>query len=191
MNPEIALKPVEFEDLQLLKSYRNNPNIMRWCRQYKLLSFHDQKEWYKKINDSDEIEMRVIVAKKENQSITNERNNLQYIIIGVCGLTSIDFINRRAEFSLYIAPEYQGHGNAKAALIKLFKFGFDDLNLNIIWGESFEGNPAINIFKKMMFEEGKRRQFYYKNGKYVNAVLYSITKNEYNDFIQLNMFDKS
>ena len=39
----------------------------------------------------------------------------QWRDIGVCGLTKIDNINQNAEFSLYVAPEYQGRGSAKQA----------------------------------------------------------------------------
>lgn len=174
---ELLLRPIEFEDLMLLKNYRNHPDIMRWCRQYRMLSYHDQQEWYRKINESDRVEMYAVCGRKETGDVDSKP-----VIIGVCGLTSIDLINRRAEFSLYIGKEHQNHGYARHALIELFKHGFNNLNLNLIWGETIEGNPAIKLFKKIgMFKEGTRRQFYYKDGRYKNAELYSITKDEFNE----------
>jgi len=101
-------------------------------------------------------------------------------LVGVCGLTSIDWVNRRAEFSLYIASEYQGNGYGEAALRLLVEHGFNVLNLNSIWGEAFDGNPAINMFKKVGFiEEGRRRQFYFREGKYIDAILFSLMRSEY------------
>ena len=103
-------------------------------------------------------------------------------LIGVCGLTSIDWVNRRAEFSLYIGPEHGKKGYGESALRKLLRIGFDVLNLNCIWGESFHGNPAIEMFKRIGFKyEGDRREFYFRNGSYINASLWSLLKNDYNN----------
>lgn len=102
------------------------------------------------------------------------------LLVGVCGLTSIDWINRRAEFSLYLGPEHQGQGLGEAALRALCAHGFNVLNLNCIWGEAFDGNPAIKMFERVGFkEEGRRRQFYYREGKYIDAVLFSLLRSEY------------
>ena len=97
-------------------------------------------------------------------------------IAGVCGLTGIDYINRRAEFSLYIDPSRHRTGLGSAALKSLVSFGFNTLGLNLIWGESFDGNPAIKMFERVGFErEGTRREFYFRDGKFIDAHLFSIT----------------
>ena len=100
--------------------------------------------------------------------------------MGVCGFTSIDHFNRRAEFSLYIAKEHQKHGYGAEALRVLFNHGFLDLGFNCIWGETFEGNPATKTFEKIgMKREGTRRQFYFKNGKMIDAHIYSVLGSEW------------
>lgn len=171
MNGELTLKRIERRNLQLLMHQRNKKEIMRWCRQNKLLSIYDQEKWYEKINTDPSIEMFLIYYN------TSFRENYD---VGVCGLTSIDHINRRAEFSLYIYPEKQGKGLGQEALKNLFCFGFNSLNLNIIWGETFDKNPAEKLFTKIgMQKEGTRRQFYYKEGQYIDAHLYSVTRDEF------------
>jgi len=166
----IKLKKIEEYDLQLLRSWRNDDRIMKWCRQNDLLSSTDQVRWYEKINIDPTIKMYLITTLIKG--CTN--------CIGVCGLTSIDLINSRAEFSLYIAPEYQNKGYGKTTLITLLNKGFNDFNLNLIWGETFNKNPAYKMFKSLGFKkEGTRRQFYYKNGKYVDAHLVSILRKEW------------
>jgi ribosomal-protein-alanine N-acetyltransferase len=103
-------------------------------------------------------------------------NHLELACLGVCGLTSMDLINRRAEFSLYIGPEFQGQGFGKNALKTLLAHGFRNYGLNRIWGESFEGNPAIAMFESLGFEpEGIRKEFYFKGGKFIDAYLFSIS----------------
>jgi RimJ/RimL family protein N-acetyltransferase len=101
-------------------------------------------------------------------------------IVGVAGLTSIDRLARRAEFSLYIGPEHHGEGYGRKALIALFTKGFRDLGLNLIWGESFDGNPAIRLFESLgMIREGTRRDFYFKDGRFIDAHLFSIRSTEW------------
>jgi RimJ/RimL family protein N-acetyltransferase len=147
--------------------WRNDYRIWRWCRQNDVLNFKNHVDWFDRISTDNSIKMYTIDS---NSGYT----------IGICGLTDIDRVNQRAEFSLYIGPEYQNKGGATAALKTLISHGFMNQNLNVIWGETFDGNPAYNMFLKLgMKHEGTRRQFYFKEGKYIDAHLVSMTKQEF------------
>ncbi len=139
--------------------------MYRWCRQYEPVGVNHHEDYWEKVDKDPHTRMYGV-----------EHGG---ILVGICGLTSIDWINRRAEFSLYIDPDKHGQGLGERALSKLVSHGLNVLNLNCIWGEAFEGNPAIEMFKKVGFkEEGRRRQFYYREGKYIDAVLFSTLKEE-------------
>jgi RimJ/RimL family protein N-acetyltransferase len=154
---------------------RNDPNVMRWCRQNQPLHWGDHEDWFRKQREDPSIEMWAITSKD------NAGEDI-YSLVGVCGLTDIDHLNRRAEFSLYIGKSYWGKGLGTYALFQLFLKGFNDLNLNLIWGETFKDNPARKLFRHMgMTEEGTRRSFYYKNGLYTDAILYSIKAEEFDN----------
>lgn len=102
-------------------------------------------------------------------------------MVGVCGLTSIDKINQKAEFSLYIAPDMQHKGFGRAALALLLHHGFNDFNLNRIWGESFDGNPAQKMFARMgMQKEGTLRESYFRGGKFIDSHIWAITRSQFN-----------
>lgn len=162
------LRPIEEADLVKLWVYRNDPNIYSWCRQRDYISKESHYRWYKSLVDRDDVIMWAI------------REHVTDPVIGVCGLTDIDRVNSRAEFSLYIGPDYQGKGYATRALASLLDRAFKVENLNLVWGETFEGNPAYKIFEKLGMEcEGVRQQFYYREGKYINALLYSITEEQW------------
>ena len=149
--------------------WRNDYKIWKWCRQNDQLINKNHLDWFDNIRNDPTIKMYAIL----NQIDEN---------VGVCGLTDIDRLNQRAEFSLYIGPEYQNKGYGKAALKTLLSHGFMNQNLNVIWGETFEGNPAYDMFIKLgMRHEGTRRQFYYKEGKFIDAHLVSITRIEYEE----------
>lgn len=142
---------------------RNNPDIWKWCRQYTLLSDQSQIDWVNHIARDPTIEM---FAVRETNSALQ---------IGVCGFTSIDHRNRKAEFSLYISPGAQGDGYGYEALETLVDHGFRDFGFNSIWGEVYDGNPAMKIFKKVGFSEvGIFRESYFRDGKFIDSVLIDI-----------------
>jgi Acetyltransferases, including N-acetylases of ribosomal proteins len=131
-----------------------------------LISDLDQKQWFEKQNNDPHTHMYTVWCKANR--------------VGAAGLTSHDFQNRRAEFSLYIDPEKQENGIGTAALKTLLNHGFKNLNLHSIWGETFEDNKAMKMFESLGFkQEGVRRDFYFKKGKYINAYLYSILEDEW------------
>lgn len=167
---EITLGPLDSTDLGLIRSWRNDYNIWRWCRQVGFISDAEQIRWFNKQSEDPTIKMFKILAK------TNEKA----VPVGVCGLTSLDYLNRRAEFSLYTAPDVQRRGIGQHALSILLEHSFNNLGLNLIWGETFEHNPAQRMFEKLGFKrEGTRRSFYFRDGRFIDAHLYSITAEEF------------
>lgn len=163
----VTLRSLEPEHNVQAREWRNDIKIWSWCRQNTLISKLEQEKWYQSLLGNASIKMFSIYDAGEN-------------FVGVCGYTSIDSFNRRAEFSLYIAPKYQKKGNAKAALVTLFSHGFLDLGFNCIWGETFADNPAFDMFMKLgMTLEGLRRQFYFKGGKFIDCHIVSILRDEW------------
>lgn len=128
--------------------------------------------------------------------------------VGTCGLTSIDMEARRAEFSLFIAPEFQGKGLGKTAMRDLLEYGYLTMNLRLIYGETFvypqdariflekneqkfieteEGlvNPAWAMFQDFGFvREGLLRRYYVKFGYYVDAIRFSMEKDRWKYCLQ-------
>ncbi len=163
---KIHLLAPTYDNIAPSFEWRNNFSIWRWCRQNDVLNFKNHLDWFDKIAKEASIKMYGIYDGPR--------------FLGVCGLTDIDRLNQRAEFSLYIAPEHQRKGYAKSALKTLLSHGFMNQNLNVIWGETFEGNPAYDMFLKLgMKHEGTRRQFYFKEGKHIDAHLVSMTRQEF------------
>lgn len=162
----VSLGPLESGYSEIIRSWRNNRSIFAWCRQKTVISDLEQERWIDAQSKNPSIQMFGIFRCGE--------------IVGVCGFTDIDHFNRRAEFSLYIAPEHQRKGFATFALKTLFSHGFKDLGFETIWGETFDGNPASFVFEGIgMRREGTRRQFYFKNGKLIDAHLYSVLRSEW------------
>jgi len=164
----VALGPVDQEHKDIMRAWRNSYAVWKWCRQHDVISDQDHDRWLKRQSEDPSIRMYLVYADKLSTPV------------GVCGFTSIDYVNRRAEFSLYIDPQKRGNAYGREALRTLVTHGFRNLGLNGIWGESFSGNPAIKMFKDIGFsEEGIRRAFYFRDGKFIDAHLISVLESEW------------
>lgn len=151
---------------EVARDWRNTPSIRKWCRQHTLLDEYDHELWKLGKSESDTIKMF---------GVANAAN-----YCGVAGLTSIDHMNRNAEFSLYIEPDSQKKGFGRKALLTLLKHGFEDFNLKRIWGETFEGNPALDMFVDIgMTIEGTQRSTYFRGGRFIDTHIVSMLSDEW------------
>lgn len=164
----VSLGPIDRSHNEKLRTWRNHYSIWKWCRQNDVISDADQLRWFDEQSKDPSIRMYLINDDMENRPV------------GVCGLTSVDLINRRAEFSLYIGKEFHGQGYGKKALKTLLAHGFKTIGLNGIWGETFDGNPAAAMFEELGFmKEGTRRDHYFREGRFIDAHLYSILRSDW------------
>lgn len=158
--------------------WRNDPRIMMYTRQSEILGEEDQKRWLSGLVGDKTRKMFGIelIETSKIKGMVKKPTNL-----GTCGLTTISYIHRTAEWSLLIAPDYQGNGYGSEALKLLLQHGFNDLGLDCIWGEIFTSNAASRrIAEKCGFkEEGKLRSRYYKNGKQIDSIMCSILRKEW------------
>lgn len=160
------LGPLDSKHLEQIRLWRNCPVIYKWCRQWEPIADVTHASWFKRQSEDPSTKMYGVFTGPD--------------LIGVSGLTSIDHINDRAEFSLYISPENHKAGYGKAALKTLVRHGFDNMGLNSIWGECFDGNPASKMFESVGFKkDGIRREFYFREGRFVDAHLYSLLRSQW------------
>jgi RimJ/RimL family protein N-acetyltransferase len=162
----VTLVPVLEKQLGQMLVWRNDRRVWKWCRQNSVISEAEHIAWFRSLLGNQKIKMFSICDSEGN-------------FVGVCGLTDIDRVNSRAEFSLYLGPDFQNKGLGKSALKTLVDHAFIDENLHSVWGESFADNPACNCFESIGFKlDGVRRGFYFRNGDYIDARLYSIFRED-------------
>jgi RimJ/RimL family protein N-acetyltransferase len=161
----ITLRQIEKDDLKWLKNQRNDYRLRRYFRQAYLLTASEQEEWYKSVVKHEFISFVVLYDKER---------------IGCVSLYKIDTISRKAEFSIYIVHYMQKKGYGEEALKLLLHYGFYELNLNQIYSDVFENNPSLEWYRKFGFKINEPlRQWYYKDGKYIDSYPISIIRSEY------------
>lgn len=165
----VGLRAIEREDLPVLMEWRNRTEYRRFFREYRELSSLHQDNWFEsKVMRDNSTEMFSIIelASKE--------------LIGACGLCYIDWINRNADFSIYIGKDflYIDEVYAIDAARVLMRYGFEELNLHRLWAEIYD----FDVKKQKLFEtlgfsfEGRHKEQHWTEGKWCDSLYYGIVK---------------
>ena len=102
--------------------------------------------------------------------------------IGNARLGGVDWVARRAFYGWFIGPaEKRGRGLGSEALLLLLRYGFHKLGLNRIstsvWAEN---GPSLKVNDRIGFvREGLLRDYVFKNGRFADAVQYSMLRREF------------
>ena len=104
------------------------------------------------------------------------------ILIGQISLHNIDHMHRRAFMGIMLGEaEHRGKGYGTEAVRLILNYGFNTLNLNNISLSVHVDNAAgIACYKKVGFQEtGRRREWYFKDGKYIDNIYMDILAREF------------
>lgn len=170
---KVYLKAIEVEDLEQLREWRNIVEYRKHFREHREINTVMQKNWFDKtvVDDKNTI-MFSIFSKATDE------------LIGCCGLCYINWIHRYADLSLYIGYNeayIDNQGYAEDTCKILFKYGFDELNLNKIWTEIYEfDDKKYILYSKLGFkQDGLLRENYFYDGKWWNSRIMSLLSEEY------------
>jgi RimJ/RimL family protein N-acetyltransferase len=109
--------------------------------------------------------------------VLKKSNNL----IGVIDFFKVNKDTKKAELRYWIGKKYWGLGYTQEAVNLILKFGFSELKLHRISASHFQENEASGkVLLRTGFQlEGIMRDAVLKNGKWYNAVQYSILEQDY------------
>jgi RimJ/RimL family protein N-acetyltransferase len=140
---------------------------------------------------STELPPTIIGSKKfaeENADFSSSKGRLMFIIedlagksIGEINLSSVDERNGTFGIGIAIDKESRGMGYGTRAMKILLKYAFLERRLNKFNDYVLEGNDAsAKMMEKLgCVKEGVRRQSVYINGKYMDYILFGLTKVEF------------
>lgn len=138
---KVELHPLQYTDIELLRSWRNKDNIRSYYIYQKLISFEEQLVWWQNYKNNENDYTFLIQPKNSNTKI------------GAIALYNI--CEKEAEFGrLMIGNEqYRGQGMALEACKLILQFGFTQLSLERIYLKVLAENIiAKNIYRKAGFK---------------------------------------
>jgi len=163
----VKLRAIEEKDLAQLMSWRNQPNLRKFFRETNEINSVNQIKWFNSISAKDSINKMFAIVKSDSDEL-----------IGACGLCYIDWVNRSADFSIYIGYKdlYIDEKYAIDAAQLMKDYGFNVLNLHRMWAEIYSIDEAKKVFfNNLNFKfDGKFRQTYWYNNQWHDSLFYSL-----------------
>lgn len=167
-----GLRGIESGDLAQLLEWRNRPDFRRYFREYRELTSEQQAAWYENVVQRDRsVRMFAIVSLDDGR------------LLGACGFCYIDWVNRNADFSIYIGDDgaYIDDVLAPDAAAILLRYGFDEMNLHRVWTEIYSIDEAKQaFFPALGFTlDGTHRQTYWCDGEWHDSLFYGLLRDEF------------
>lgn len=169
---KVMLRAIEPFDCELVREMFNNPEIERLVVGWSFpLSHYAQEKWFE--NHYNDTDYRFIIEYEKRA-------------VGIATLTDIDWKNRKAFHGIKIANTTERHkGIGMDTVMAIMRYAFDELGLNRLDGAWFPDNlSSKNMYMKCGWkEEGVRKKYIYKNGRYHDLVETGILAETYYELI--------
>ncbi len=166
---KVRLRPLEKKHLPKCVVWLNDPEVTETLSFSEPISMEGEQRWYENLLRDKSSKIYAI------ETVKGEH-------IGNVGLSDIDLHNRKAELGIFIGEKnLWGKGYGTEAVLLALKLAFEGLNLNKVYLRTFKGNErAKKCYEKAGFiKEGVLRQDNFKNGKYIDSLVYSVLAEEY------------
>jgi RimJ/RimL family protein N-acetyltransferase len=177
---EVFLRAIEEDDLPTLHKWANTPEL--W---YMLGGWHfpgsmvSVKKWFDSLQNDQLIQRFAVEAPDSG-------------LIGTANLVNIDWKNRHATHGLMLGDkEIRGKGYGIDTVMAMLRYAFEELNFERLDASIIEYNePVLGVgLKKCGWkEEGRRRNWYFRQNRYWEQILIGVTRQDYFDLIENNHY---
>ena len=166
----IAFRPIERNDLELLRKNRNDDKTLLMLGNVDLVSSEKHENWFSKISLSSTQQWHIVIDNNGNR-------------VGIIRFQNIDLMNNNCEIGADIFVDYRRKGFGILTYKMALEYLFLHFNMHMVYLKVASFNESgINLYKKIGFKDsGEIPESIYRYGKYWdNKIMYM--KKE--DFIQ-------
>lgn len=170
----VMLRPISEKDIAALFNLFSSEKVTRFMDIEKLINVSEAGQLVAFFRE------KLVSGEGMRWGICQADNDM---LIGTCGLDHISKTHYKAEIGYDLLPVYWGKGIMTAALGLLLQHAFEELGLNRIEAVVDPGNKlSIQLLERLGFQrEGMLRQAYFQKGKFVDEMLFSLLRGEYNN----------
>lgn len=142
-------------------------------------SYEFHKEWFSKLQN-DKLNQRWAIDVPDRG------------IIGLSTIINIDWKNNHAWHGIMLgASDMRGKGYGPDAIMATMRYAFDELHMKRLDGSMIEYNKSsIRLYCEKLGwkQEGIRRSYYFRKGKYWDQIIVGITKEDYDELLIKNKY---
>ena len=159
------------DDLEEVREMHNHPKVILFLTDVRPVNQLEQEQWFNKISNS----------RSNYRFVAREKKTMK--LVGVFRLDNLDHVNQSAQVGLDVHPDFQSMGFGTHIYRYFFNLLFHDWNFHRLYLETLSNNNrARNLYEKLgMNFEGTLREAIFRNGKYIDVVVYSILRSEWNN----------
>ena len=167
----ILLRAIEEKDLETLHKWANDPKTQDMIGHLHFPSSMDfHKMWFQNLKN-DQLNQRFGIEAPEVG------------IVGISSLINIDWRNNHGWHGVMLGEENtRGKGYGVDAVMATMRYAFEELHFERLDSAIIEYNSiSLNFYcnKLGWKEEGRRRNYYFRKGKYWDQILIGITREDY------------
>jgi len=162
------LRPFRDTDLQSLVKYANNYNIAKYLTNQFPHPY------------SDEDGRKFILSVSKDNPVKVFAIEINGEAAGAIGIfPQSDIHEKNAEIGYWLAENFWGNGIITRAIKQTVEYGFKIFDISMIFARPFSVNPASQrVLEKTGFVcEARLKNGVYKNGIYMDELIYIIRKN--------------
>lgn len=147
------MTPLSRDDVETIRGWRNDAREA--LRTPFLLTAEMQTDFYDKVVCNRDAPHRYWALVAGPEDADHLKRAVVSTLVGMGGLTNIQWENGLAEISLFIDPDLAGKGLGIAAVDLLLEEAFDRMRLDAVCGECYFCNPAgVNFWNTVVAAHG-------------------------------------
>lgn len=165
---DITLTPLQHDDIDLVRTWRNSPDVSQYMYTEAEITAEQQENWYQKIKDDPSSRYWIIEY--------NDRK------IGLASLTGISQTFSSCYWAFYLGDTaIRGGGIGSKIEYNVLEYVFQELKLNKLRCEVFVFNDkVISLHEKFGFRrEAYYRQHVRKQGRWQDVVGLAMLRDEW------------
>lgn len=168
---KVTLRAIEERDLEFLQNLMNDPNVSSTVvgTSFPVSALH-QQHWYQRVVDDDRTLRLIVETKKDG-------------VVGTVIMGDFDWVSRVAHSTgiKLDTSRITESGIGLDAMITLFDYAFNELNLNRIEGSVMADNRQAMALNRLIgyTVEGTMRQAVYRGGEYHDVLMLGMLKEDF------------
>ncbi|RCW77358.1 UDP-4-amino-4,6-dideoxy-N-acetyl-beta-L-altrosamine N-acetyltransferase [Saliterribacillus persicus] len=160
MNMESYLRPVTKDDLEIILTWRNKPEIRNLMFNDREIEWENHLKWFESLTNKETDVIKLFVESNEPR--------------GVVQLNKIDKLHGTAEWGFYIGDAYR-KGLGTLLAYHALNYIFDELKIRKLSAQVLDLNEkSLEFHRKLGFkQEGILQEQIWRNDRYIDVFLFA------------------
>lgn len=171
----LRLRAAERSDIPRFTAWLNDPEVRQFLVLNTPLSTAEEEQWFERMMARPPVEHVLVIEIKTEEG---------WRPIGNTSFMEVDWISHGAEVGILIGEkDCWNHGYGRDVMRLMLRHGFNTLNFHRIWLRVIADNSrGMRAYEHAGFvHEGRLRQDVYRDGKYMDLLVMSVLREEWQD----------